>query len=108
MLDFFSKLGALHVKIVLLLASLFALLVSLSKVFLDMILALTEWAIPRIGEIVVPDFELQMADTLEILSLGNHFFPIAEAWAFIVASVPIFVIFMVIRFIKSWIPTMAN
>lgn len=90
------------------LAGIFALLFAFSGWFVDLVLDLTVWALAQTAVVEVPDFKFQLADYENLLGLANHFFPVAEAWTMLVVAVPFMLFIVILRFVKQFIPMIAN
>lgn len=104
MKEFFTNFLAHFSKIVTVGYGLFAVLATLVSEFTGMVNQLTAWAISEIPALVVPSYSINLADYEGILGLVNHFFPLAESWALLVATVPIYIFVATLKFVKQWIP----
>jgi Na+/phosphate symporter len=78
------------------------------KFGVDLVIEITYWAFNEISAITAPDWDFNISDYQSSLALANHFFPLAEAWAMLVVTVPFMLFIVILRFVKSWIPTIAN
>lgn len=108
MAAFFVKLIEFQLKLLSYATLIVGMLVSIAKLGVDLVTELTTWAFGEIASFQSPDLEFGITDAQNILALANHFFPLAELWALLVVSVPFMLFIVILRFIKSWIPTIAN
>lgn len=90
------------------LMAIIQLLIAVSGHVVNLVIELTEWAFANIATLVLPNWSFDLSEHQETLALVNHFFPLAEGIAMVVAAVPFMFTVVLLRFIKSWIPTMGN
>lgn len=69
---------------------------------------LTIWMQAQIADLASPDFQFQVQEFQGVLGLANHFFPLGEAWAMMLATIPYYAFFVAFRFLKQFIPTLSN
>jgi len=106
----FAFIIRLHNKLVKVVVAMVVLAVTFIDAILTVLLQLTEWAADQIASAVGPEFVLTLSDAGGVLSLANHFFPVAEMWAMIVITLPLPYLFFILglRFVKQFIPTISN
>ena len=86
----------------------FVIFIAIFNFGVDTIVGLTEWAAEELGQLSGSEFVLFLTNDGGVLALANHFFPIAETWAMILASLPYIFIILTLRFVKQFVPTVAN